>query len=80
VTEPTQFPRRRDRAARADADDRVEQEGQPQRSQRGDGKSWAEWKRELSEAIELLDQACAEARQLIYKLRPLVRTRGEKSR
>lgn len=50
-----------------------------QQRQRGDGKSWAEWKRELSEAIEQLDYACAEARQIIYKLRPLVRPKGERS-
>ena len=39
----------------------------------GDGKSWAQWKQELSEAIEELDKACAKARQ--YQLRPLVRPR-----
>jgi hypothetical protein len=38
-----------------------------------DGKTWAEWKRELFEAIEELDKACANARQVIYRLRPLVR-------
>jgi len=41
----------------------------------GDGKSWAQWKRELSDAIEELDKACAKARQTIYQLRPLVRPR-----
>ena len=41
----------------------------------GDGKTWAQWKRELSEAIEELDKACANARQTIYRLRPLVRPR-----
>ncbi len=41
-----------------------------------DGKSWAQWKQELSEAIEELDKACARARQVIYQLRPLVRPRG----
>lgn len=49
-----------------------------QQRQRGDGKSWAQWKQELSEAIEQLDYACAEARQIIYKLRPLVRPKGER--
>ena len=43
------------------------------KQQNGDGKSWAQWKRELSEAIEELDKACAKARQTIYQLRPLVR-------
>lgn len=43
--------------------------------QNGDGKSWAQWKRELSDAIEELDKACARARQTIYQLRPLVRPR-----
>jgi hypothetical protein len=41
----------------------------------GDGKSWAQWKRELSDSIEELDKACAKARQLVYQLRPLVRPR-----
>ncbi len=44
-------------------------------SRNGDGKSWAQWKRELSDAIEELDKACAKARQTIYQLRPLVRPR-----
>jgi hypothetical protein len=44
----------------------------------GDGKSWAQWKQELSDAIEELDKACAKARQTIYALRPLVRQKGEK--
>ena len=44
----------------------------------GDGKSWAQWKQELSEAIDELDKACARARQVIYQLRPLVRPRGER--
>jgi hypothetical protein len=42
-------------------------------SRNGDGKSWAQWKRELSETVEELDKACAKARQTIYQLRPLVR-------
>jgi hypothetical protein len=46
---------------------------------RGDGKSWAQWKRELSDAIEELDKACAKARQTVYQLRPLVRPKGERS-
>jgi hypothetical protein len=49
-----------------------EQNNNTQR-QNGDGKSWAQWKRELSDAIEELDKACAKARQTIYQLRPLVR-------
>ena len=49
-----------------------------QQRQNGDGKSWAQWKHELSEAIEELDKACAKARQVIYKLRPLVRPKGER--
>ncbi len=49
------------------------------RANGGDGKSWAQWKQELSEAIEELDKACAKARQVIYGLRPLVRPRSERS-
>jgi hypothetical protein len=45
-----------------------------------DGKTWAEWKRELSEAIEELDKACANARQVIYRLRPLVRPKQQRKR
>ena len=44
----------------------------------GDGKSWAQWKQGLSEAIEELDKACAKARQMVYQLRPLVRPKGER--
>lgn len=43
-----------------------------------DGKTWAEWKEELSTAIEELDKACANARQVIYRLRPLVRPKQRK--
>jgi len=46
--------------------------------QNRDGKSWAQWKQELSEAIEELDKACAKVRQVVYKLRPLVRPKGER--
>jgi hypothetical protein len=46
--------------------------------QNGDGKSWAQWKQDLSEAIEELDKACAKVRQAVYKLRPLVRPKGER--
>ena len=75
MPEPTPFP--------APASAREEQEPQQQNTQRrlrGDGKTWAEWKRELSEAIEQLDYACSEARRIIYKMRPLLRSKGEKSR
>ena len=53
---------------------------QEQRQYQGrnrDGKSWAQWKQELSDAIEELDKACAKARQVIYALRPLVRQKRE---
>jgi hypothetical protein len=74
VAEPVQFQRR--------GGNRQDQQDQPrqadQQRQRGDGKSWAQWKQELSDAIEQLDYACAEARQIIYKLRPLVRPKGER--
>ncbi len=43
-----------------------------------DGKSWAQWKQELSDSIEELDKACAKVRQVVYSLRPLVRPRGER--
>lgn len=75
MAEPVQFQRR--------GSNSQDQQGQPrqgdQQRQRGDGKSWAQWKQELHEAIEQLDYACAEARQIIYKLRPLVRPKGERS-
>ena len=75
MAEPVQFQRR--------GSNSQDQQGQPrqgdQQRQRGDGKSWAQWKEELSESIEQLDYACAEARQIIYKLRPLVRPKGERS-
>jgi hypothetical protein len=75
VVEPTNFQRRV--PVSQSQQDPQGQNGQ--RRQRGDGKSWAQWKQELSEAIEQLDYACAEARQIIYKLRPLVGPRGERS-
>ena len=75
MAEPVQFQRR--------GSNSQDQQDQPrqgdQQRQRGDGKSWAQWKQELSEAIDQLDYACAEARQIIYKLRPLVRPKGERS-
>jgi len=74
VAEPVQFQRRGGNSREPQDQPR---QGDQQR-QRGDGKSWAQWKQELSEAIEQLDSACAEARQIIYKLRPLVRPRGER--
>jgi hypothetical protein len=43
--------------------------------QNGDGKSLAQWKRELSDGIEELDKARAKARQMVYQPRPLVRPR-----
>ena len=55
-------------------------EQRPYQRQNGDGKSWAQWKQELSDAIEELDKACARARQVIYSLRPLVRPKGERGR
>lgn len=80
VVEPTKFPRRgpvsQDQTDPQRQDDEQRQNGQ---QRRGDGKSWAQWKQELYEAIEQLDYACAEARQIIYKLRPLVRPKGERS-
>ena len=42
-------------------------------------KSWAERKQELFESIEELDRACANARQVIYRLRPLVRPKTSES-
>ena len=85
MAEPVRFQRRGNNSGQQ----RQRQESQPdperqqspdgQRRQRGDGKSWAQWKQELNEAIEQLDYACAEARQIIYRLRPLVRPKGERS-
>ena len=53
-----------------------EQRGYQRRND--DGKSWAQWKQELSDAIEELDKACANVRQIVYSLRPLVRPRSER--
>jgi hypothetical protein len=75
VVEPTKFQRRG--PVSQGQPDPQRQNGQQRK--RGDGKTWAEWKLELSEAIEQLDYACAETRQIIYKLRPLVRPKGERS-
>lgn len=54
------------------------QQRQERQTQRrgGDGKSWAEWKEELYEAIQQLDFACSEVRQIVYNLRPLVRPKS----
>ena len=80
MVEPTKF-QRRGPVSQGQPDPQRQDSGQRQNGQqrRGDGKSWAQWKSELSEAIEQLDYACAEARQIIYKLRPLVRPKGERS-
>jgi hypothetical protein len=75
VVEPTKFQRRG--PVIQGQQDPQRQDGQQRRGR--DGKSWAQWKQELSEAIEQLDYACAETRQIIYKLRPLVRPKGERS-
>ena len=75
MAEPVTFQRRGNNSQDQQGQSR---QGDKQR-QRGDGKSWAQWKEELNEAIEQLDYACAEARQIIYKLRPLVRPKGERS-
>jgi hypothetical protein len=79
VAEPTTF-QRRDKNGEPAQKPQDQQDQNGQQRKRGDGKSWAEWKQELSETIEQLDYACAEARQIIYKLRPLVRPKGERSR
>jgi hypothetical protein len=75
VVEPTKFQRRGPTSQGQQGTER--QDGQQRQGR--DGKSWAQWKEELFEAIEQLDFACAEARQIIYKLRPLVRPKGERS-
>lgn len=81
MAEPVTFQRRGKNDSSEPAQQSQGQQDQAgQQRKRGDGKSWAEWKQELSEAIEQLDYACAEARQIIYKLRPLVRPKGERSR
>lgn len=49
---------------------------EPRNRRNGDQKSWAGWKQELFEAIEDLDESCANARQTIYRLRPLVRPKS----
>jgi len=74
MPDPTPFP------ATTEVVEEPNQQHNARGKLRGDGKTWSEWKRELSEAIEQLDYACSEARQVIYKMRPLLRSKGEKSR
>lgn len=40
-------------------------------------KTWPESRRELIATVEELDKACARARQLIYRIRPLIRDEKE---
>ena len=80
MVEPIKFQRRGpDGQAQPSQQPDGDQRRDGQQRQRGDGKSWAQWKEELFKAIEQLDYACAETRQIIYKLRPLVRPKGERS-
>lgn len=40
-------------------------------------RNWTEWREEASQALSELDRALAQARQVIYRLRPMVRPKNE---
>lgn len=42
-------------------------------------RNWSEWREDASTALEELDRALAQARQVIYRLRPMVRPKSEQS-
>ena len=49
----------------------------PQPREDASPEDWPESRRELIGTVEELDKACARARQLIYRLRPLLRDAKE---
>lgn len=40
-------------------------------------RNWTEWREEAHQMLEELDRALAQARQVIYRLRPMVRPKSE---
>lgn len=40
-------------------------------------RNWTEWRDEAHQALSELDRALAQARQVIYRLRPMVRPKNE---
>lgn len=40
-------------------------------------RNWSEWRDEVSEMLSELDRSLAQARQVIYRLRPMVRPKTE---
>lgn len=42
-------------------------------------RNWSEWREEASQALSELDRALAQARQVIYRLRPMVRPKNEEN-
>lgn len=42
-------------------------------------RNWSEWREEASQALSDLDRALAQARQVIYRLRPMVRPKNEEN-
>ena len=40
-------------------------------------RNWSEWREEAHETLEELDRALAQARQVIYRLRPMIRPKDE---
>jgi hypothetical protein len=41
-------------------------------------RNWTEWREEAHETLEELDRALAQARQVIYRLRPMVRPKSDR--
>lgn len=39
-------------------------------------RNWTEWREEVHQALEELDRSLAQARQAIYRLRPMVRPKN----
>lgn len=42
-------------------------------------RNWSEWREEAHQALSELDRALAQARQVIYRLRPMVRPKTEEN-
>lgn len=42
-------------------------------------RNWTEWREEAHQMLEELDRSLAQARQAIYRLRPMVRPKNEQS-
>jgi len=40
-------------------------------------RNWAEWREEAHQTLEELDRALAQARKVIYRLRPMVRPKND---